>query len=105
MIWLTWRQFRTQTFAVLAFLAAAAAYLLITGTQLRHSYTADLAACQPQSTCFGLLNGLQTRYNGPLQLAEMLVMAAPALIGIFWGAPLIAGNSSAAPTSWSGTSP
>ena len=93
MIWLTWRQFRTQGFAGLAFLAAVAAYLLITGTQLRHSYTADLATCRPQNdTCFGLLNGLQSDYNGPLQLAELLVMAAPAVVGIFWGAPLIAGE-------------
>ncbi|MBS2962065.1 ABC transporter permease subunit [Actinocrinis puniceicyclus] len=92
MIWLTWRQFRTQTFAILALLTAAAIYALITGTQLRHSYTADLATCQAQNTCFGLLNGLQEDYNGPLQLAEMLVIAAPGLIGIFWGAPLIAGE-------------
>jgi ABC-type transport system involved in multi-copper enzyme maturation permease subunit len=94
MIWLTWRQFRTQIFAALAFLAAAAAYLLITGTQLRHSYTADLATCrqQQQDICFGLINGLQGTYNGQLQLAEFLVMAAPAVIGIFWGAPLIAAD-------------
>ena len=37
-----------------------------------------------------MLNGLQSQYNGPLDLVELLVMAAPALIGIFWGAPLIA---------------
>ena len=92
MIWLTWRQFRTQSAAALAILAAATAYFLITGTQLRHSYTADLASCTPQNDCFGVLNGLQGQYNGPLQLAGLLVLAAPALIGIFWGAPLIAGE-------------
>ncbi len=93
MIWLTWRQFRTQTLLAAALLAAAAVYLLITGTQLRHSYSADLLSCQTQSsqyTCAGLLNGLQTQYNGPLDLFELLVMATPALVGIFWGAPLIA---------------
>lgn len=92
MIWLTWRQFRTQTVLTVALLAAFAAYLLITGTQLRHSYTSDLAACQPQNSCFGLLNQLQDDYSGPQYLAEFLVMAAPALIGIFWGAPLVAGE-------------
>jgi hypothetical protein len=92
MIWLTWRQFRTQALVAAVVLAAAAAYLLITGTQLRHAYTADLASCLPQNACFGVLNGLQTDYNGPRQLLEYLVMAAPALIGIFWGAPLIAGE-------------
>jgi ABC-type transport system involved in multi-copper enzyme maturation permease subunit len=92
MIWLTWRQFRTQSLAVLAFLAAAAVYLLITGTRLRNSYAADLAVCRPRNDCFGILHGLQSQYNGPLDLAELVVMAAPALIGIFWGAPLIAGE-------------
>jgi ABC-type transport system involved in multi-copper enzyme maturation permease subunit len=90
MTWLAWRQFRAQAFVVLALLAAAAVYVLITGTQLRHSYNADLAACQAQNNCFGLLNGLQSQYNGPLDLSALVVMAAPALIGIFWGAPLIA---------------
>ena len=92
MIWLTWRQFRTQAFTVLALLVAAAVYLLITGTQLRHSYTTDLATCGPQDTCPGVLDDLQNTYNGPLQLAQLLMMAVPALIGIFWGAPLIAGE-------------
>jgi ABC-type transport system involved in multi-copper enzyme maturation permease subunit len=92
MIWLTWRQFRSQTLAALAILAAAAAYFLITGMQLRHSYTADLATCPAQNDCFGVLNGLQQQYYGPLQLAEMSLLAVPGLIGIFWGAPLIAGE-------------
>lgn len=92
MIWLTWRQFRTQSLVAMAVLAAAAAYFLISGTRLRHAYTADLASCAGQNDCFGVLNGLQVQYDGPLQLAAMLVLAAPALIGIFWGAPLIAGE-------------
>ena len=92
MIWLTWRQVRTQTLLTAALLAVFAVYLLITGTQLRHSYTSDLASCQAQNSCFGLLNQLQDDYNGPQYLAEFVVMAAPALIGIFWGAPLIAGE-------------
>jgi ABC-type transport system involved in multi-copper enzyme maturation permease subunit len=92
MIWLTWRQFRTQTFVALALLAAAAVYLLITGTQLRNSYTSDLATCQASGTCSDVLNGLQSQYNGPLDVVELLLMAAPALAGIFWGAPLIAGE-------------
>lgn len=95
MIWLTWRQFRMQTLVAAVLLAAAAVYLLITGTQLRHSYSADLITCRSQSaeyTCAGLLNGLQSDYNGTLDLFELLVLATPGLVGIFWGAPLIAGE-------------
>ncbi|MBR7831917.1 hypothetical protein KDL01_01515 [Actinospica durhamensis] len=90
MIWLTWRQFRTQTYVALVLLAAAAAYLLISGHQLHHSYTVDLATCQTSSNCSDVLDALQSQYNGPLDLVELLLMAVPALIGIFWGAPLIA---------------
>jgi hypothetical protein len=93
MSWLAWRQFRVHTLAAAAVLAATATYLLVTGTGLRHAYTADVAACHApdaQYSCFGLMNQLRGDYGGPLQFAELLVMAVPALIGIFWGAPLVA---------------
>jgi hypothetical protein len=92
MIWLTWRQFRTQTLLAAVILAAAAVYLLITGSQLRNTFSADLVACHAQNDCSGVINGLQTQYNGPSELVELLAMLTPALIGIFWGAPLIAGE-------------
>lgn len=90
MIWLTWRQFRAQALTALAVLAAAATYLLITGLRMHHTYTADLATCGPQDDCSDVLNRLQQSYNGPFHLFELLVIVAPGLIGMFWGAPLIA---------------
>jgi hypothetical protein len=90
MIWLTWRQFRAQAASALAILAAAATYLLITGIQLHHAYAADLAACAPRHDCGDALGRLGQLYHGPLNLAQLLVVATPGLIGIFWGAPLIA---------------
>ncbi|HEY3872529.1 MAG TPA: hypothetical protein VGM10_29505 [Actinocrinis sp.] len=93
MIWLTWRQFRTQALAAVAILAAATIYMLVTGFQIRDAYNADEATCsRPQSQCVLLLNNLQGAYTGPQQLFQLLLIAAPALIGIFWGAPLIAGE-------------
>jgi ABC-type transport system involved in multi-copper enzyme maturation permease subunit len=89
MIWLTWRQFRAQALATLAILVAAAIYFLITGTQLRHTYTADLATCTPQNNCDSVLSQLRYSYDSAFNLTELLVIAAPALIGIFWGAPLV----------------
>ncbi|MEZ0108966.1 hypothetical protein ABH920_002976 [Catenulispora sp. EB89] len=90
MIWLTWRQFRAQALAGVAVLAAAAVYFVIAGGQLRHTYTADLASCAPQSSCDSVLGQLQYHYDAAFNLTELLVIVAPALIGIFWGAPLIA---------------
>ena len=90
MIWLTWRQFRAQALIGVAVLAAAAIYLLISGLQMHHTYTADLAACTPQGTCGDVLSQFQQGYNSAFHLIELLGIAAPGLIGIFWGAPLIA---------------
>src|SRR5258708_6347816 len=89
MIWLTWRQFRAQAVAGVAILAAATVYFLIAGTQLHHTYTADLATCTPQNNCDSVLNQLQYKYDAAFNLTQLLVIVAPALIGIFWGAPLI----------------
>ncbi|HEX4790730.1 MAG TPA: ABC transporter permease subunit, partial [Actinospica sp.] len=114
MIWLTWRQFRAQAASALIVLAAAAIYFLITGLRMRHSYTADLVSCRSQNDCGDVLSRFQGTYNAAFQLAEILVIAAPALIGIFWGAPLIgreletgthqfAWNQSVTRTRWLGT--
>jgi ABC-type transport system involved in multi-copper enzyme maturation permease subunit len=89
MIWLTWRQFRAQTLTALAILAAAAIYFLITGLQMHHTYTADLATCTPRNDCSEVLSPFGQSYNTAFDLTQLLVIAAPGLIGIFWGAPLI----------------
>jgi hypothetical protein len=89
MIWLTWRQFRTQAVTALALLAAAAIYFLISGLQQHHAYSADLTSCTPLHSCDSVLNEFRQHYNVAFQLTELLLIAAPALIGIFWGAPLI----------------
>ncbi len=91
MIWLTWRQFRTQALAALAVLAATATYVLITGPQMRHTYNADLAACKtPRLGCGSLLPQVLEPYQSAEHLLGLLLLVLPALIGIFWGAPLVA---------------
>jgi hypothetical protein len=89
MIWLTWRQFRAQGITVLALLAVAATAFLITGLGMHHSYAADLAACTPLNNCDDTFRVLQDRYMAAFALIQLLVIVTPALIGIFWGAPLI----------------
>jgi ABC-type transport system involved in multi-copper enzyme maturation permease subunit len=89
MIWLTWRQFRAQAITAAVILAAAAIYLLVTGLGMHHTYTVDLASCTPQNDCGDVLDHFQHSYNAAFNLTRLLVIAAPALIGMFWGAPLI----------------
>ncbi|BAJ31113.1 MULTISPECIES: ABC transporter permease subunit [Kitasatospora] len=88
MTWLTWRQYRTPFLAAAALLALAAAYLLVDGLRLRaglHGLPADCGA----DACPGLERLLGAKRNGYLA-AGALVLLAPALIGAFWGAPMIA---------------
>lgn len=89
MIWLTWRQFRAQGLTVLALLAAAAIAFLVTGLKMHHTYTADLAACTPADNCDTTLRAFQDVYAPAFGLLQLLLIIIPALIGIFWGAPLI----------------
>ncbi len=89
MIWLTWRQFRAQALTGLALLAAAAIYFLVTGLAMHHTYTADLASCTPLNTCDEVLNQFQRSYENTSHITPLFVLIVPALIGMFWGAPLI----------------
>jgi hypothetical protein len=112
MIWLTWRQFRAQAATAVAALAAFAILLAVTRSRMASLYAASgITGCHGGS-CAGLagtfLNQLAsaTPFSGrasfdPLpagfdlyptvyQLGVLLILAAPAIVGIFWGAPLIA---------------
>ncbi|PJN21482.1 ABC transporter permease subunit [Kitasatospora sp. CB02891] len=88
MTWLTWRQFRAQFLAAAAVLVAATAYLLISGLDLRDKYH-DLTAGCPDGGCADGSQLLDT-YVFPYWTGSALVLLVPALIGAFWGAPLIA---------------
>src|SRR5271165_6198290 len=94
MMWLTWRQFRAQAIAAAAGLAVVAVVLGVTGIGLISQYNADglgtcHSSCTSQATRFLDIatKGSDTLlFNGGL----VLLYLVPALIGIFWGAPVIA---------------
>jgi hypothetical protein len=106
MIWLTWRQFRAQAITAAAALALFAILLAVTGSHMSSMYDASgLAACHG-GTCAGLastfLIHLSSGRGVPLLpdgsnayvilyfLSVLVILAAPVILGIFWGAPLIA---------------
>jgi ABC-type transport system involved in multi-copper enzyme maturation permease subunit len=89
MIWLTWRQFRVQALATFGALAVLTIYLVILGLQSRHYYDTSIVGCQP-TNCAGARNHLTHTYGAPFGLIGALLIGFPAIIGIFWGAPLIA---------------
>lgn len=94
MIWFTWRQFRTQTWITVAALALLGALLVITGRSIADAYAdAGVAGCG--SDCATAINGflqqVKAGNSGAVyDVARQIMYGLPAVIGIFWGAPLIA---------------
>jgi hypothetical protein len=92
MIRLSLRQFRTQGVVAAALLVLVAIMLGSTGPHLAHLYAesakARAASCAASGPC------LQSAVNigeldRLLQLVAIALVAVPALVGAFWGAPLI----------------
>jgi hypothetical protein len=94
MIWFTWRQFRTQTWITVGALAALGVLLVITARSIADAYdAANLAGCGNDCTTAidNFLREVKTGISRTVfDLATVTMTLVPALIGIFWGAPLIA---------------
>ena len=91
MIRFTWLRFRTQAAIALGALVIIAVIVALTGFHMADVYNTTVAPCQRYNDCAAVL---QTFPPAPdrtiLGLMNDLVTAVPALIGIFWGAPLVA---------------
>ena len=96
MIWLTWRQFRVQALTAATALIAVAVLLGTTGPHLAGLYAASgLAGCQAVNCSYEantFLSQLSADglYHAVYPLGLVFILATPAILGIFWGAPLIA---------------
>jgi hypothetical protein len=99
MIWMTWRQHRRQALSTVAALLAVAALMVPTGLAM-HNAAADLGLndCRtlpdpaPDSVllaCSAAVSQFSTDY-GTLGLVGVLFLLAPVLMGLFWGAPVVA---------------
>jgi hypothetical protein len=85
-----WLQARTQTITVAVLLAALAITTGITGVQLSHLYHQLVAPCIATQSC-GVGVDQFLNHDNFLQGALMfLLRIAPAVVGVFWGGPLIA---------------
>jgi hypothetical protein len=91
MIVFSWRQFRSQAIVGMAGLVVVAIVLAVTGPHLVSVYDTALAACKASGGQSSACNNPVSSAYGGLRIAvTVLVLAVPALIGMFWGAPLIA---------------
>jgi len=85
-----WRLHRQQACLAGAALAALAALFLISGLKISHDYSSFLANCAVAHACADTGAAL----GGDRLIIDLgyATMAAPALLGLFWGAPLLAGE-------------
>jgi hypothetical protein len=94
MMWFTWRQFRTQTWITVGGLAVIAVVLAVAGHNLADLWASSgAAACHSNcgSAVKTFLDEVRTGVNDKVYNFSLALMyVVPALIGIFWGAPLIA---------------
>jgi hypothetical protein len=93
MIRFSWLQFRLQATAAVGALAIVAVALAITGPHLSHLYDiSGIATCQARGDCASVATTFLNEVPADqilYYLGIAVLLAAPAVIGMFWGAPLV----------------
>lgn len=90
MIRLTWLQSRTQTLVAATGLGIAAALVAATGPHLVHLYDDIVRGCAVHNDC-DVARNVFLRHDATLRgWLDALVVAVPGIVGVFWGAPLVA---------------
>jgi hypothetical protein len=83
-------QLRIQAAVALGAIVAVAIVLAITGPHLVNLYDTTVVPCSAHNDCAATTTAL-TDTDGPLQVfLTFLLLVIPVLIGMFWGAPLLA---------------
>jgi ABC-type transport system involved in multi-copper enzyme maturation permease subunit len=90
MMWLSWRQFRVQALFAACALAVIAVYLGYLGSEIRDAYDVYRANCESLADCAQAKSQFRSAYQNTLLFLATGLALIPALIGTFWGAPLIA---------------
>jgi hypothetical protein len=90
MSWLVWRQFRVQAAVVFGGLAVVAVVLVLTGPHLVSIADGYLKVCRADKNCAMTPNPALTIDGALGNVLNVVAILLPALVGIFWGAPLIA---------------
>ncbi|MGC7095381.1 ABC transporter permease subunit [Amycolatopsis lurida] len=85
---MSWRQFRAQAIVAAAGLAVIAGGLVLLGMDIRDTYDAYLARCQ--GDCADAMSEFTSEYRNLLLFLDAGFILVPGLLGMFWGAPLVA---------------
>jgi hypothetical protein len=91
MLWVTWRQHRGLLISVATTFIVGVAGMLVEGLRIHHDY-AIMVACRPVASpaCQQLSNFFESTDWHEAQNIHIAVLAAPVLLTLFAGAPLLA---------------
>jgi ABC-type transport system involved in multi-copper enzyme maturation permease subunit len=95
MIWVSWRQHRSQALGCLGVLAGLAIYAIVVGSSMRTAFGHDaLTGCLARSqgaSCPGAVGAFMNEFGSEVNIAFWsAALIVPGLIGVLVGAPLIA---------------
>jgi hypothetical protein len=91
MIRFTWLRFRAEAAIACGVLVVVAAILALTGFHMASVYNTAVAGCRSRGDCAAVLQAFPPAPDRTVwSLADDLVVAFPGVVGVFWGAPLIA---------------
>jgi hypothetical protein len=85
-----WVQSRAQTAVAIAGLLVVAIGAAVTGPHLVHLYNSSVASCQARGDCSAATSAFLRNDSTLATWLGVLVVVVPGIIGIFWGAPLVA---------------
>jgi hypothetical protein len=87
MTWLVWRQYRAQGAIASVLLAAAAAVILVDGFHIASQWHSIIVTCAGNTACEQQDGPL---VNGVVSDLPYLSLIVPVVLGMLWGAPLVA---------------
>ena len=90
MIRFTWLQSRTQSVVTMGALVVVAVVLAISGRNLVHLYDTTVATCAAHGDCQVATTAFLRNDTSLRTWLGVVVSVIPGIIGIFWGAPLVA---------------
>jgi hypothetical protein len=85
-----WVQARSQTLILAVVLAVMAIVLAISGPHLVHLYSTTVAGCSARGDCPAAISQYLKNDNTLRNWLGVLVAAVPGILGVFWGAPMVA---------------
>jgi ABC-2 family transporter protein len=88
-LWLTVRQFRAQALVAAAGVVVLGVVVALVGAHVLHDWS-SVSGCATSADCSVASNAFESKYQEIDQWLDVLVLVLPGLIGVFWGAPLVA---------------